>query len=169
MVFLQLLTAKPPLGLADIVERAVEEDRLVDILDQSAGKWPVQEAHELAQLGLSCLEMRSRDRPDLKSKVLVVLEHLKNIASTACDSVLRVPSAPPSHFICPILKRVMQDPCIASDGYSYDRVAIEMWLHENEVSPLTKSPLPNKNLVPNHALLCAINSWKAEAGGDGAC
>ncbi|WVZ57626.1 hypothetical protein U9M48_007988, partial [Paspalum notatum var. saurae] len=164
MVFLQLLTAKSPMGLADTVERAVEEGRLIDILDQRAGKWPVREAHELAQLGLSCLEMRSKDRPDLKSKVLVVLERLKNIASTTCDSVQPVPAAPPSHFICPILKRVMQNPCIASDGYSYERVAIEMWLHENDVSPLTKSRLPDKNLVPNHALLCAINSWKGEAG-----
>ncbi|KAL6641458.1 hypothetical protein ACP70R_019639 [Stipagrostis hirtigluma subsp. patula] len=168
MVLLQLLTAKSPVGLVDIVEQAVEEDRLVDILDQRAGKWPVQEARELAQLGLSCLEMRSKDRPDLKSKVLVELERLNNIASTACVPVQAVPSAPPSHFICPILKKVMQDPCIASDGYSYDRVAIEMWLSENDVSPLTKSQLPNKNLVPNHALLCAIKSWKAQAGCDGA-
>ncbi|KAJ1296254.1 hypothetical protein BS78_01G285800 [Paspalum vaginatum] len=164
MVFLQLLTAKSPMGLADIVERAVEEGRLIDILDQRAGKWPVREAHELTQLGLSCLEMRSKDRPDLKSKVLVVLERLNNIASTACDSVQPVPVAPPNHFICPILKRVMQDPCIASDGYSYERVAIEMWLHENDVSPLTKTRLPDKKLVLNHALLCAINSWKGEAG-----
>lgn len=104
MVFLQLLTAKSPMGLADTVERAVEEDRLIDILDHGAGKWPVREAHELTQLGLSCLEMRSKDRPDLKSKVLVVLERLNNIASTACDSVQAVPTAPPSHFICPILK-----------------------------------------------------------------
>jgi len=104
MVFLQLLTANSPMGLADTVEQAVEEDRLIDILDQGAGKWPVREAHELTQLGLSCLEMRSKDRPDLKSKVLVVLERLNNIASTACDSVQAVPTAPPSHFICPILK-----------------------------------------------------------------
>ncbi|RCV43787.1 hypothetical protein SETIT_9G321600v2 [Setaria italica] len=167
MVFLQLLTAKSPMGLADTVERAVAQRRLVDILDQRAGKWPVKAAYELAQLGLSCLEMRSKDRPDLKSNVLVVLERLNNIATTACDSVQQVPTAPPSHFVCPILKRVMQDPCIASDGYSYERVAIEMWLHENDVSPLTKTRLPDKNLVPNHALLCAINSWKGEAGAGG--
>ncbi|PAN48475.1 hypothetical protein PAHAL_9G384400 [Panicum hallii] len=167
MVFLQLLTAKSPMGLADIVERAVEQRRLVDILDQRAGKWPVKAAYELAQLGLSCLEMRGKNRPDLKSNVLVVLERLNKIASTARDSVRPVPTAPPSHFICPILKRVMQDPCIASDGYSYERVAIEMWLHENDVSPLTKTQLPDKNLVPNHALLCAINSWKGEAGTGG--
>jgi len=164
MVFLQLLTAKSPMGLVDTVERAVEERRLVDILDQRAGKWPVKAAYELAQLGLSCLEMRGKNRPDLKSNVLVVLERLNKIASTALDSVRPVPTAPPSHFICPILKRVMQDPCIASDGYSYERVAIEMWLHENDVSPVTKTQLPDKNLVPNYALLCAINSWKGETG-----
>ncbi|KAL5231536.1 hypothetical protein ABZP36_030312 [Zizania latifolia] len=163
MVLLQLLTAKPPVGLADLVERAVENGHLVDILDRRAGKWPAQEAHELAQLGLSCLEMRSKHRPDLKCKVLVELERLNNFASGASDPVQPVISAPPSHFICPILKRVMQDPCIASDGYSYERVAIEMWLCENDVSPLTKWRLPNKDLVPNHALLCAITGWKAEA------
>lgn len=104
MVFLQLLTAKSPMGLADTVERAVAQRRLADILDQRAGKWPVKAAYELAQLGLSCLEMRSKDRPDLKSNVLVVLERLNNIATTACDSVQQVPTAPPSHFVCPILK-----------------------------------------------------------------
>jgi hypothetical protein len=65
-------------------------------------------------------------------------------------------------------QRVMQDPCTASDGYSYDRAGIEMWLCENEVSPLTKMQFPDKNLIPNYALLNAINSWKEEAGGDGA-
>ncbi|KAK3153298.1 hypothetical protein QOZ80_2BG0170410 [Eleusine coracana subsp. coracana] len=168
MVLLQLLTAKPPVGLADIVERAVEEDRLVDILDERAGMWPVQEAHDLARLGLSCLEMRSRDRPDLEGNVLIELERLNNIVSTIFDQVQPLPTQPPNHFICPILKRVMQDPCIASDGYSYDRAGIEMWLCENEVSPLTKLGLPNKDLIPNYALLSAINNWKAKAGGDGA-
>ncbi|KAG8083800.1 hypothetical protein GUJ93_ZPchr0010g10129 [Zizania palustris] len=163
MILLQLLTGKPPVGLADLVEHAVENGHLLNILDRRAGKWPAQEAHELAQLGLSCLEMRSKHRPDLRCKVLVELERLNNFASGASDPVQPVISAPPSHFICPILKRVMQDPCIASDGYSYERVAIEMWLCENEVSPLTKSRLPNKDLVPNHALLCAITGWKAEA------
>ncbi|PWZ12995.1 U-box domain-containing protein 35, partial [Zea mays] len=167
MVFLQLLTAKSPIGLADTAERAMEEDHLIGILDQRAGNWPVREAHELTQLGLRCLEMRSKDRPDLKSKVLVVLERLNNLASTVYHSVQAIPTAPPSHFICPILKRVMQDPCIASDGYSYERVAIEMWLNENDVSPLTKTRLPDKNLVPNLALICLINSWKGEVGATG--
>jgi serine/threonine protein kinase len=103
MVLLQLLTAKPAVGLADIVEQAVEEHRLVDILDQRAGMWPVQ-AHDLAQLGLSCLEMRSRDRPDLEGNVLIEFKRLNNIASTAFDPIQSVSNQPPAYFICPILK-----------------------------------------------------------------
>ncbi|KAG8083802.1 hypothetical protein GUJ93_ZPchr0010g10129 [Zizania palustris] len=104
MILLQLLTGKPPVGLADLVEHAVENGHLLNILDRRAGKWPAQEAHELAQLGLSCLEMRSKHRPDLRCKVLVELERLNNFASGASDPVQPVISAPPSHFICPILK-----------------------------------------------------------------
>ncbi|KAM0853262.1 hypothetical protein ACQ4PT_051205 [Festuca glaucescens] len=116
--------------------------------------------------GLSCLEMRSKNRPDLRSVVAVELERLKHIAATASEPAQAMPGlpGPPSHFMCPILKRVMQDPCIATDGYSYERNAIEMWLCENDVSPMTKARLPDKTLVPNRSLLCAITSWRSEGG-----
>lgn len=104
MVILQLLTAKPALALAETVETALEEGRLADILDSKAGKWPIEETQELATLGLSCAEFRSRDRPDLKDKVLPMLERLKGIAAGAQESVPLVPSIPPNHFICPILQ-----------------------------------------------------------------
>uniref|UniRef100_A0A453JB38 RING-type E3 ubiquitin transferase n=1 Tax=Aegilops tauschii subsp. strangulata TaxID=200361 RepID=A0A453JB38_AEGTS len=95
MVILELLTAKSPIGLPELVERAVEDGQITDVLDKSAGDWPVKEAHELAQLGLKCLEMRSKDRPDLKSVVAVDLERLKH--STAVPGL----AGPPSHFMCP--------------------------------------------------------------------
>ncbi|RWW67961.1 hypothetical protein BHE74_00024551 [Ensete ventricosum] len=104
MVILQLLTAKSPMGLALIVETALERDCLMDILDSKAGQWPKAEAKELAILGLSCLEMRRKDRPDLRDQVLPVLERLKAMAEQAYDSALQDPSVPPNHFICPILK-----------------------------------------------------------------
>lgn len=104
MVILQLLTAKPAIALAHIVETAVEEDNLMDILDSQAGNWPIKETKELAVLGLSCAELRRKDRPDLKDQVLPALERLKNVAYRARDSVLNIQSAPPNHFICPILK-----------------------------------------------------------------
>ena len=66
-------------------------------------------------------------------------------------------------FEC-LAQRIMQDPCIASDGYSYERNAMEMWLCENDLSPITKARLPDKTLVPNRSLLSAITSWRSETG-----
>lgn len=57
---------------------------------------------------------------------------------------------------------VMDDPCVASDGYTYDRKAIEMWLKDNDTSPTTNFPLQNKYLIPNHTLSYAISEWKSK-------
>uniref|UniRef100_A0ACD5ZGV9 Uncharacterized protein n=1 Tax=Avena sativa TaxID=4498 RepID=A0ACD5ZGV9_AVESA len=161
MVILQLLTARPPIGLPELVERAVEDGELTGVLDGSAGYWPLREAYDLAQLGLSCLEMRSKNRPDLRSVVAVELERLKLIVAAALEPVPSVP-VPPSHFMCPILKRLMKDPCLAADGYSYERNAMEMWLCDNDTSPVTKARLRDKTLKPNLALLSEITSWRCE-------
>ncbi|URD80388.1 U-box domain-containing protein [Musa troglodytarum] len=160
MVILELLTAKSPMGLAFAIETALETDCLMDILDSKAGQWPEAEAKELANLGLRCLEMRRKDRPELKDQVLPVLERLKDTVAQAHVSA-RDPSVPPNHFICPILKTVMDDPCIAADGYTYNRLAIGAWLSWNENSPMTNLPLPNKELIPDNSLLSAIIDWKA--------
>lgn len=55
----------------------------------------------------------------------------------------------PPEFICPLTRRVFQDPVIAADGYTYERVAIEEWLSREKISPTTQQLLPNKNLIPN--------------------
>lgn len=104
MVILQLLTAKPAIALTHTVERAIEEGSLVGILDEEAGDWPLEETRELAMLGLSCAELRRRDRPDLKDEVLPKLEKLKETADAARDAASNVKISPPSHFVCPILQ-----------------------------------------------------------------
>ncbi|KAK4837422.1 hypothetical protein QYF36_005281 [Acer negundo] len=162
LVILQLLTAKPAIALAHMVETAVDEDNLMDILDSQAGNWPIKETKELAVLGLSCAELRRKDRPDLKDQVLPALERLKDVAYRARDSVSNIQPALPNHFICPILKDVMNEPCVSADGYTYDRKAIQEWLEENDISPITNLPLPNKNLLPNYTLLSAIMEWKSK-------
>ncbi|KAF5731047.1 U-box domain-containing protein 35-like [Tripterygium wilfordii] len=161
MVILQLLTAKPAVALTHKVETALDDGRLVTILDSEAGNWPIEETKELALLGLNCAELRRRDRPDLKEKVLPVLERLKELADRARDSFSRIQPLPPNHFICPILKDVMNEPCVAADGYTYDRKAIEQWLTDDDKSPITNLPLPNKVLLPNRTLLSAIMDWKS--------
>ncbi|KAK6936854.1 U-box domain [Dillenia turbinata] len=161
MVILQLLTAKPAMALAHLVETAIENDKLLEILDLDAGEWPLKETKELAILGLSCAELRRKDRPDLKDQILPALEKLKEIANRARNSDSPIRRVPPNHFICPIVKDVMTDPCVAADGYTYERRAIEKWLEEKGTSPMTNLQLPNKNLVPNYTLLSAIMEWKS--------
>lgn len=104
MIILQLITARPAIALAHVVETAINDGRLTEILDPEAGKWPFEETMELAMLGLNCAEIRRRDRPDLKSQVLPKLERLKEIADKEKDLVSAVKLVPPNHFICPILK-----------------------------------------------------------------
>jgi serine/threonine protein kinase len=104
MIILQLLTAKPAIALAHVMETAMEEGHLVEILDSEAGNWPLEETKELAILGLSCTEMRRKDRPDLKDAVLPALERLKEVARRARDAVSSLQLTPPKHLICPILK-----------------------------------------------------------------
>ncbi|CAJ1958629.1 unnamed protein product [Sphenostylis stenocarpa] len=163
MVILQLLTAKPAIALAHKVETAIDGGNLTDILDPEAGAWPFQETLDLALLGMSCAELRRRDRPDLKDQVLPTLERLKEVADRAqhSASTVIIKSKPPNHFICPILQDVMDDPCVAADGYTYDRKAIEKWLEENDKSPMTNMVLPHKHLIPNYTLLSAILEWKS--------
>ncbi|AQL02225.1 U-box domain-containing protein 35 [Zea mays] len=164
IVLLQLLTARPPVGLAHAVETALEEGRFADVLDAAAGQWPLGEAQELAVLALRCSEMRRKDRPDLNGRVLPALERLKDVAAKAREGAFQGhAAAPPSHFICPILQEVMVDPYVASDGYTYDGKAIELWLSTNETSPMTNLRLPNKSLIPNHSLRSAIMDWRSRS------
>ncbi|RLN12904.1 U-box domain-containing protein 35-like [Panicum miliaceum] len=163
IVILQLLTARLPMDLAHVVETALEDGCFVDILDASAGQWPSNETQELAALALKCSEMRRKDRPDLNEHVLPTLERLKDVATKARESVPQGHTAPPSHFICPILQEVMIDPYVASDGYTYDRKAIELWLSTNDTSPMTNLRLPNKSLIPNHSLRSAIMDWRSKS------
>ncbi|KAM1231819.1 hypothetical protein ACFX13_042455 [Malus domestica] len=160
MVILQLLSAKPARAITHLVETAVKDKNLTDVLDPKAGHWPMEETRQLAELGLSCAELRRRDRPDLKEQVVPLLERLKEVADTAKNSAPPVQCLPPNHFICPILKDVMDEPCVAADGYTYDRKAIEKWFEENNNSPMTNLPLPNKDVILNYTLLSAIMEWK---------
>ncbi|KAI3808902.1 hypothetical protein L1987_24865 [Smallanthus sonchifolius] len=162
MVILQLLTARPAIAVTHVVETALENDELASVLDPDAGDWPIDETKELALLGLSCAELRRKDRPDLKISVLPVLERLKAVAEEAQRSSTPMTlTTPPNHFICPILKDVMVDPCVAADGYTYDRRAIEQWFEESDSSPMTNLPLTSRSLTPNYTLLSAIIEWKS--------
>lgn len=71
--------------------------------------------------------------------------------------------APPM-LCCPITMDLMQDPAVAADGFTYERMAIEKWLLVNSSSPMTNVPLTQKVVFPNHSMRQAINEWRLQNG-----
>ncbi|KAK4746809.1 hypothetical protein SAY87_025846 [Trapa incisa] len=158
MIILQLLTGRQPKGLLLMVEEAISKDTLGTILDKRVRDWPVPETKELVQLGLNCLKLRCRDRPDLEAEMLPTLKRLAEFAE-ASPRVGR--DNAPSHFYCPILQEIMEDPYIAADGFTYEQMAIKAWLEKHRVSPVTKRELPHAFILPNHTLRSAIQAWRS--------
>lgn len=160
IITLQLLAAQHPNGLLLKVENAIANGSLSEILDKSIPDWPLQEAEELAQVALKCSRLRCRERPDLETEVLPVLKKLVDIADASL-SVERNSIHAPSHYFCPILQDVMDDPHIAPDGFTYELRAIKAWLERHNVSPVTKLRLQHTTLIPNHTLRSAIQEWRS--------
>ncbi|KAL7246674.1 hypothetical protein ACSBR2_001725 [Camellia fascicularis] len=101
IMLLQLVTAKPPMGLTHHVERAIERGCFSEYLDPAIPDWPVEEALSFANLALKCAEMRRKDRPDLKTVVLPELNRLRVLAEENMpNSVMmlgnRMPGTSPS-------------------------------------------------------------------------
>ncbi|KAG9138768.1 hypothetical protein Leryth_007407 [Lithospermum erythrorhizon] len=79
VLLLQIITAKPPMGLTHHVQRAIQNGKFDDFLDPTIIDWPVEEALSFAQLALKCVELRKKDRPDLASVILPELNRLKEL------------------------------------------------------------------------------------------
>jgi hypothetical protein len=63
-------------------------------------------------------------------------------------------------FYCPITRELMVDPVIDPEGNSYEKQAIEDWIHQNGRSPITRTVLSTNDLRPNRALKIAINEYR---------
>lgn len=81
-MLLQIITAKPPMGLAHIVKKAIEKGRFEEILDPVVTDWPVEEALSFAKLALKCSELSKKDRPNLATVVLPELNRLSELELT---------------------------------------------------------------------------------------
>ena len=80
IIFLQILTARPPMGLTHHVGRAIEKGTFSEMLDPSVPDWPVEEAEGLAKMAIKCAELRRKDRPDLGKEVMPELDRLRELA-----------------------------------------------------------------------------------------
>ncbi|KAK3157072.1 hypothetical protein QOZ80_2AG0115760 [Eleusine coracana subsp. coracana] len=163
ILILQLVTGKPALGIGRAVEDALDKDELELLVDKSAGRWPFDQAKKLMLLGLHCVELSRRRRPDRMSDVWCVVEPLvKSALSVAPPSFGHrfVEDQTPSYFLCPISQEVMRNPHVAADGFTYEAEVIKGWLDSGRnTSPMTKSRLAHQHLTPNHALRSAIQEY----------
>ncbi|XP_027364151.1 U-box domain-containing protein 32 isoform X2 [Abrus precatorius] len=164
IILLQLLTGRPLSGLIRDMKCALEKENLKAILDISAGEWPLFQTKQLAYLALRCCGKTWLNRPDLVSEIWSVLEPFKAtcINMSPCLTSKKLQRAP-SHFVCPILQEVMEDPYIAADGFTYEAEAISGWLNSgHDTSPMTNLKLEHTDLVPNYALHNAIQEWQQQ-------
>ncbi|XBH82137.1 hypothetical protein VPH35_070838 [Triticum aestivum] len=153
VVLMRLLTNKSPLGLPHVVEAAIREGTLQDLIDTSAGEWPLECAEELARLALRCCRLERKERPNLAKEVWGVLQAIMNCQDQKCG--------PPTFFICPMTQEIMRDPHIAADGFTYEGDAIKDWFQMgNKISPMAYVNFAHHELIPNNALRFAIQEWQ---------
>ncbi|CAI9093733.1 OLC1v1029287C1 [Oldenlandia corymbosa var. corymbosa] len=94
VMLLQILTARPPMGLTHHVEKAINRGTFGDLLDPTVPDWPIEEALGLAKLAMQCAELRKKDRPSLSSVILPELNRLKELGRSVtvkCDDDTEIP------------------------------------------------------------------------------
>ncbi|XVE71949.1 hypothetical protein DITRI_Ditri10aG0191900 [Diplodiscus trichospermus] len=96
ILLLQIITAKPPMGLTHHVENAIDNGTFGEILDPAVPDWPMEETLIFAKLALKCAELRRKDRPDLGKVVLPELNKLRDLAEENMPFIRLGGSAGPS-------------------------------------------------------------------------
>ncbi|KAK4786743.1 hypothetical protein SAY86_010576 [Trapa natans] len=162
VILLQLISGRSDSSVLKDMKHAIEKGNFDMLLDASAGDWPLDEVEQLALMATRCCESKNIERPNLASEIWTIVELMRDLAM-ASASRLRVKEnhQAPSHFVCPIYQEVMKDPLIAADGFTYEAEAIRGWLESgHNTSPMTNLKLMHTDLVPNYALLYAIQEWR---------
>nr|GEU74303.1 putative U-box domain-containing protein 50 [Tanacetum cinerariifolium] len=143
-----------------------------EVLDQRVGEWPLEVAMELARIGIRCSYTHSEE--DAYTGMTMVMKEIEVVRKKAdviaADVGLSMnelcmdiddQTIIPSSFVCPILKDIMEDPHIASDGFSYELGAIKHWLGlGHNTSPMTNLALDHNRLTPNRVLRSLIQDWR---------
>lgn len=85
IMLLQMITARPPMGLSHRVKIAIQNGEFPEILDPVITDWPVEQALDFAKIALSCAELSKKDRPDLGTVVVPELNRLREFGVNTID------------------------------------------------------------------------------------
>ena len=75
------------------------------------------------------------------------------------ETVANMPDTLSAPLMCPITQRVMLDPVVAADGFTYEKTAIVRWLLTKDKSPLTGKPLRDQPLRRNYNLRALVTPF----------
>jgi hypothetical protein len=68
---------------------------------------------------------------------------------------------PPNEFVCPITKKLMNDPVFSRYGHHYERTAILQWFEDgHNFCPVNGNPLRPSDLISNKTLQWKIKTWR---------
>ncbi|GFR50977.1 hypothetical protein Agub_g13302 [Astrephomene gubernaculifera] len=171
MCMLQVLTnASSYQGLVKRVRTALarNDNAFQEML--SAMQAPLEETQAFARLALRCTKLVGSRRPSMQD-ILAKLTRLKE-QTEAREVPVHPPDGgqgsqqdteaeePPERFLCPITLDVMNDPVVASDGNTYERIAIVKSMERDTRSPITRARLDPTILIVNNGLRSEILEWR---------
>ncbi|KAK7361336.1 hypothetical protein VNO77_03387 [Canavalia gladiata] len=145
-----------------------------EFFDEIGEQWPLDVAKQIVGLARTCMSMNPEPNGEMsitrvvkelneiirKGEDIVTRERWKDIIDADLD--VQDSTHVPCIFICPILQKIMKNPYVAADGFSYELEAIEKWLQSgNELSP-KKLRLKHRLLTPNHTLRSLIEDWQSK-------
>eukprot|EP00468_Gymnochlora_sp_CCMP2014_P010450 CAMPEP_0167762734 /NCGR_PEP_ID=MMETSP0110_2-20121227/12948_1 /TAXON_ID=629695 /ORGANISM="Gymnochlora sp., Strain CCMP2014" /LENGTH=239 /DNA_ID=CAMNT_0007649673 /DNA_START=316 /DNA_END=1035 /DNA_ORIENTATION=+ len=136
--------------MAYIDERVKEVNRKLAQLRSK--EEDLKEAERAFQVKVAAFDISMENR---KQQLMENSSESKQIEKGAVDKWEQIPSS----FFCPITYEVMKDPVMTSDGYSYERKAIESWIKKSRMSPQTGLPLAHRKVVANMSLRNSIQEF----------
>jgi hypothetical protein len=96
---------------------------------------------------------------------LIIFSHGTNLTgphqnqSTESNTIMTIA---PNDFLCPLSKKVMQEPVSTPTGMNYERAPIEEWLRERAYCPVHGTPLRAESLKLNISLQWKIRYWQRQ-------
>jgi hypothetical protein len=118
------------------------------------------DGQELLNLDHSALVTLGIDKLGHRNKIMRGLDKVLAHPYLAFHGAASPSCATPDEYSCPITHEIMIDPVLASDGYSYERTAMEAWINSGKVvSPMTNVELKSPTLTPNRSLKLLIERY----------
>jgi hypothetical protein len=154
-------------------------ERVCEWLKEIGFEGKSEEFRKMNINGMILLHLSEEDLDILKitklgdrMRLLNAIEKLKRSQKNVMDQMTKANQSKegsktkrriPDSFYCPITMKLMKDPVMASDGYVYERRAIEEWFRTHDTSPSTHLKVEDKKLVPCHPIKNAIDQFNANA------